>query len=213
MAGDQNDDGARAAGAAERLERLEARIDVVERIARALPRIATAQFLLGLPAFALTLVIAYATYVQAQATREMQYASAHPIIQLDFIVDPAGLAIVRVGNVGVGPAVIRHWRAQIEETPITAASIRAGFPEVGEDFAYAFSSMQNRNLSPGSHVDALTFDIPAGELLSLADRLRAGDPQIRLQACYCSVFDQCWTVVQVVAQDNRAPMRDDACAL
>jgi hypothetical protein len=97
--------------------------------------------------------------------------------------------------------------------PVDEQTLISALPAAVEASDYSFSAMQNRMLAPGALISAASFYLPARRetVGALVSGLRAQSPRIEMEVCYCSVFDQCWTTIQIVGQQNRAPERDDRC--
>ena len=101
-----------------RLERLEAQAAVppatsgasVERALKYLPYMAIAHVLIGAPTLLLSLVLAYATFVQADATQKMQQGGALPFISYGTsnadVQTGAPEITLDLANNGVGPALL-----------------------------------------------------------------------------------------------------------
>jgi len=109
---------------------------------------------------------------------------------------------VGVSNGGVGPAKLKSLELFYDGAPLssgrdllrrccglgaTAQAIRQQLPK-----AFSWSLVDDSVLRPGEEVAVVEVHrLP--EAPEIPDRLAASMLKIRFRACYCSVFDECWT--------------------
>jgi len=140
---------------------------------------------------------------QASVMRAQQAAVVWPVLQVDpFARDEDGTFSVgvTVTNAGVGPAVVRFANVRID------GADQGDWPElrqiIPEDFPGSTwtSNLQGRVIPPGGSVEVFRagWDItgPSAETRSTRARAiwRGFFDQVALEACYCSVFEDCWRV-------------------
>lgn len=173
----------------------------MDRILRYLPLLTVGQLVIGAPAFIISVVVAYATSVQADATRKMTEASVWPRLQIVRSFNSGGarrpdgsvdfdeakfITSIIVHNAGIGPAVVKHVRVSVD-----GVAYRDWFGLAEQVFDIRVIS--NANLAaqvvPASEtVQWLTLDGKGA--LALRDAYDEG--RLQAQVCYCSVFDSCW---------------------
>lgn len=190
----------------------EARMD---RVLRYLPLLTVGQLVIGAPAFIISVVVAYATSVQADATRKMTEASVWPRLQIGRSFDsgvaqrrPDGgfdydeakfVTSIIVHNAGIGPAVVKHVRVSVD-----GVAYRDWFGLVEQAFGIngiSNGSLAARVVSAGETVQWLTLDGKAA--LALRDAYDEG--RLQAQVCYCSVFDSCWLLRSEQAEVEPVP--------
>lgn len=173
----------------------------MDRILRYLPLLTVGQLVIGAPAFIISVVVAYATSVQADATRKMTEASVWPRLQIgrsfnsgavrqpdgSFNYDEAkATTSIFVHNAGIGPAVVKHVLVSFD-----GVVYRDWFELVEQAFGVrgiSNGSLAARVVPAGETVQWLTLDGKA----ALALRDAYGGDRLHAQVCYCSVFDSCW---------------------
>ena len=92
-------------------------------------------------------------------------------------------------NVGIGPATVADFRVTVdgEAFKTWGDAIRALLGR-NESITYGNSTIMGRTIPPGRSIDMFTIKGTelAGEINANADRLD-------FEACFCSVFNECWT--------------------
>ena len=185
-----------------RLQRLEAQAEqpaVPSRLLRLLPWMAIGHLAVGAPTLIISLIVAYGTYVQAQATQRMQQAAAWPFVAYDTSnYTPAGKHRINLTlqNNGVGPALLGpielRYGGKVMRDPVQLLSACCGYRR-GGDIQLATSSPTNVVLRPGEITAFLELaDVP--DNARLIPKLEKERWRIRMRACYCSIFDECWTI-------------------
>ncbi len=133
---------------------------------------------------------------EANIMRAEQRASVLPLVELSrsfFVAEERPTADWRLElhaeNVGIGPATVRDFRVTVDGQPHrTWGSALGALLKLDADVSYGQSTINGRTL-------------PAGRLVtmfSLRDRELAADVvaefgRLEYEACFCSVFDECWT--------------------
>ncbi len=195
-------------GAADRLFETPA----LRRIARWLPFAMAGHFIVGVPALLISLVVAYGTYVQAGATERMQQAATWPFVAYrtgNYTADGQHLINLSFTNNGVGPALIGpvevSYRGRAMQSPVDLLTKCCGYQK-GQTMQLRTSPIVNVALRPGEEVLFMSLPaVPANN--GIVDRLDSAREEIRVRACYCSIFDNCWTVEGPQAK----PHLVDAC--
>lgn len=202
--GDTPDPGL-APGYDERLARLEEQLAAqsgapgkssVQRALKFLPLLAVSNFLVAVPAFLLSIAVAYFTFVGAEATEKMQIASVWPHISYETSNrSNEGAPIIRLSlaNKGVGPAKVKGMEIRYRDRAYT------GFSELLADccarqprnLALGMASIVGEVLRPGDDLMFAQIErakVPA-DVWAQFDRERLN---LKVRVCYCSVFDDCW---------------------
>lgn len=181
----------------------------IERAIRYLPLIAISNFLIAVPAFALSIAVAYFTFIQADATTKMQIASVWPYVAFETSNrndqdDP--FILLSLTNKGVGPAHIRGLEVRYRDKPYTQFRevLGACCSDSPETLSVGIGSMLGEVLRPGENVMFAQLDpqkVPA-ETWSRFDEERL---KLKVRICYCSVFEDCW--VADSSSDRATPVK------
>ncbi|WP_353217088.1 hypothetical protein [Sandarakinorhabdus sp.] len=171
----------------------------LRRIARWLPFAMMGHFIVGVPALLISLVVAYGTFVQAGATQRMQQAAAWPFVAYqtgNYTADGQRLVNLSLTNNGLGPAIIGavevSFRGRALRSPVDLLTACCGYRE-GQAMQLRTSAIVNVALRPGEEL--MFMSLPAVTAnAGMVDRLDAVREQIKVRACYCSIFDDCWTI-------------------
>lgn len=170
----------------------------MDRIARYAPWYALSHLFVTAPAFLISVGVAYFTYVQARATERMQMASVWPRVAYgssNVSADGKRRITLSLFNQGVGPARVRAvevrygGRAYPGLRQIVSACCTNGPTKVG----LGLSTVRGEVIRPG---EELLFGLlePGMTPASVYDRFNAERMKLQVRVCYCSVFDDCWTV-------------------
>lgn len=194
--------------AATRIEDLAA----FRRISKWLPFAMMGHFIVGVPALLISLVVAYGTYVQAGATQRMQEAAAWPFVAYrtgNYTPDGERLINLSITNNGLGPALIGpvevSYRGRVMRSPVDLLASCCGYQE-NQAMQLRTAPIVNVALRPGEEI--LFMSLPAvaanAGMVDVLDRVRE---DIKVRVCYCSIFEDCWTVEGQQAQ----PVAVKAC--
>ena len=171
-----------------------------KRLLRWLPLAFAGHLVVGVPALLISLVVAWGTFVQARATQRMQQAAAWPFVSYDtsnYANDGRTHRInFTLTNNGVGPALLGpvelRYRGKVIRTPFEFLSACCGY-QGGESMKLATSPATGVVLRPGEQ--AVFFDMADvrhnRRMLTQLERERWN---LKIRACYCSIFDECWTI-------------------
>jgi hypothetical protein len=184
---------------------------IPERWLKYLPIMIVGHMLVTVPTFVISLALAYATFVQADATRKIQLSETWPYVaygtgnQSD-----AGEAEIafRLTNDGVGPAKVE------------AVELRYGGKPMSDPRHFLQTCCGYDPASPVSFVSGpVTGVLRPGESAefirlpkrpdnaALWDRLETERWKVTVRSCYCSVFDDCW----VMESGSLDPRQVEAC--
>jgi hypothetical protein len=184
----------------------------VRRILRWLPFAVAGHLLVGVPTLLISLVVAYGTYVQAGATQRMQQAAAWPFLAYGTSNYSAGgehRINLTLQNNGVGPALLGpielRYNGRVMRSSRELLAACCGYRD-GGDLYLSTSPPTNVVLRPGEKVAFLQLDDVADNA-RLIPRLDKERWRIQMRSCYCSIFDECWTI----AGPQAKPQPVDQC--
>lgn len=181
---------------------------LTQRMLRWLPLALAGHLLVGVPALVISLVVAYGTFVQAQATQRMLQASTWPFLAYDTSnYDPSGKRRIRLilTNNGVGPALLGpielRYQGRVMHTPQEFLSACCGYKS-GESIQLSTAPATNVALRPGDQITF--FDMPENTLNArMMARLESERWKLQVRSCYCSIFEDCWTIEGIQARPRK----------
>ncbi len=184
------------------------------RIAKWLPFAMMGHFIVGVPALLISLVVAYGTFVQADATQRIQEAAAWPFVAYrtgNYTPDGQRLINLSFTNNGLGPALIGpveiRYRGRAMRSPVDLLASCCGYQE-NQAMQLRTAPIVNVALRPGEEILFMSLpDVTANA--DMVDRLDAVREKIEVRVCYCSIFKDCWTVDGQQAQ----PVPVKACPM
>ena len=154
-----------------------------------------AEMLVGVSAVFIGVCALAVSLYETKLMREEQRASVLPIIELgrshytrEDSPDKWRLSL-HAENVGIGPAVIEDFHVTVDGKP--QLTWRAAIGELlGKDVpvSYGQSTINGRTI-PSDRMITM-FDLSNSEIA--ADIVREFE-RLNFEACYCSVFGECWT--------------------
>ena len=109
-----------------------------------------------------------------------------------------------VSNRGTGPALVEQVRMAVRQQPQQDWQGILDAHGVGEQRRYAQSQIDARTFSAGQELQVFHTEDQA----LIKQLLDPGAPPMEVEICYCSIYQQCWTV----DQGNR-PMEVERCAI
>ena len=156
-----------------------------------------AEMLVGVSAVVIGVCALGVSLYEASLMREQQRAAVLPILELgrSFYLTPEdeGTEEWRLSfsaeNVGIGPARIVDFVVTVDGEPqATWGEAMRTLLDRKADVRYGQSTISGRTIPPNRSIT----------MFELADRSLARDIMERFEhldfsACYCSVFDECWT--------------------
>jgi len=165
---------------------------------------------------ACALVIAF---YEVRIMRADQRSSVLPLLELSSSThrksrDDSGTLIGEVDlefnaeNVGIGPARVVDFRVTVDGRPVqTWEDAMRALLDSNESTGHGFSKIKQQPLSgstlpAGRHIELIRIrgNDSVGEISANFDRLD-------FEACYCSVFDECWVVTFQKAGTNKEVAR------
>ncbi len=182
-----------------------------ERLVKFLPLITIGHLAIGLPTLFVSLALAYATYVQAEATHKMQQSSVWPYVSYGTsnIADGKPDITMTLANDGMGPARLMTFEARYGGKPMASGRelLRACCgADRGSRTSYQTSQANNVVLRPGDSLNVLLLpkDSSSAEVYTRFERERW---KVEVRSCFCSIFDECWEA------NNRArqPVKVEQC--
>jgi len=171
------------------------------KLLKLLPWLMASHFLIGAPAMLISVGVAYFTFVQAEATKKMQQADAWPF--LSYGTSNSGISekgermiSLNLSNNGVGPALLGpieiRYQGQPVRDPRDLLTKCCGFqPNGGLNLSTSPSS--GIVARPGESVKFMQVaETPTSK--ALWDRFETERWKLQVRSCYCSIFDECWTI-------------------
>jgi hypothetical protein len=155
------------------------------------------EMLVGMSAVVIGVCALAVSLYETSLMREEQRAAVIPLVELGrshWIDDneenrDRWRLSMHAENVGIGPARIGDFRVTVDGQPYPTwrKAIQA---LLGEDVAvaYGYSTINGRTIPPERLITI--FDLSNTELTG---RIMAEYERLEFEACYCSVFDECWT--------------------
>ncbi len=153
--------------------------------------------IVGVSAVFIGVCALFVSLYEANLMREEQRSAVLPLLELgrshyvsDADEDQAKWRLsLHAENVGIGPARVLDFLVTVDDKP--HPSWQSAMRELlGADFniAYGQSTINGRTLPPDRSITMFNLSDTeyAGAIVAEFDRLD-------FKACYCSVFDECWT--------------------
>lgn len=182
---------------------------VPERLLKYVPIFVISHALVTIPTFVISLALAYATFVQADATRKIQRSETWPFVSYGTSnSNPEGKLEITLNltNNGVGPAKLEQMEFLYKGKPMS--NPREFMNQCcGWDSKFVFMSEPVTGvLRPGQQTNFIRL-ARTDENAAIWDRLDKERWNIVVRSCYCSIFDDCWVT------DNRqkSPQSVEAC--
>jgi hypothetical protein len=162
--------------------------------------------IIAVTAIVLSLISLAVAIGNARTQEKMVAATSWPLLQYstsNIGDDGAPVIVMEIINEGSGPALLKHMSVTYKRKPIATsrALLQAccgltveGWKkarEIDPAIALVTSSVQERVIRPGERIRFLRMerrDAVAGLWTGLEQARR----EIELDACYCSLFEECW---------------------
>lgn len=169
------------------------------KLLKYLPVYVVSHALVTIPTFIISIVLAYATFVQADATRKIQASETWPFVSYSTNNStPEGKLEITLSltNNGVGPARLEAMEFLYNGKPMS--NPREFLNRCcGWDSKFVFMSEPVTGvLRPGQQTNFIRLT-KTDENAKIWDRLNAERWHVVVRSCYCSIFDDCWVA------DNR----------
>lgn len=171
---------------------------LLERLLKYLPTLMVGNLLVSVPTFVISLVLAYATYVQADATRKMQQSGAWPYVSYgtsDINDEGEDEVSFVLGNDGVGPARLKQLEFRYDGKPMESPRhfLQTCCGDSRERPTPFMSSKFEVVLRPGEATQFIRLT-KSPENLAVWNSLEVERWKVAVRACYCSIFDDCWVL-------------------
>ena len=172
---------------------------LVRRLLKLMPWLMVSHILIGAPALLISLVVAYGTFVQAEATQKMQQAAAWPFVSYGTSnVDGKGARVISLSlaNNGVGPALLGpleiRYRGKPVRDPTDLLRQCCGLTEKS-GISLATSPATDIVVPANDSTNFLRLaETPAHK--ELWNRFERERWKLEVRSCYCSIFDDCWVI-------------------
>jgi hypothetical protein len=171
---------------------------IPQRLLKYLPWMMAGHWLITIPTFVISIALAYATYVQADATRKIQQSETWPYVSYATSnASPEG--DVRIAftltNGGVGPAKLKAMEFRYDGKPMANPrqflELCCGYAS-GRSMRFTTGGVGGV-LRPGDSIDFIRLTkLP--ETAAMWDRLQDERWKVKVKTCYCSIFDDCWVM-------------------
>jgi len=173
------------------------------RFLKYLPALMIGHMLVTVPTFVISLALAYATFVQADATRKIQQSESWPYISYGTSnISDEGVEEISfmLGNDGVGPARMKQlefiYNGRPMKNPRKFLQLCCG-DSPQQPTAFMSSNFESV-LRPGETTRFIRL-VKQSENTAVWDRLNAERWKVAIRACYCSIFDECWVLDSRIA--------------
>lgn len=159
-------------------------------------RIFSPEMIMAVSALLVSLVTAAATIHSAYTSRAYARASLWPSLGGGVSFNDTGFRFLLM-NRGTGPAIIKSMRVQYDGKSVQnwQQFIERFNPKFNGNWGSSFAS--NVTLPANQMLDALTIKDKA-----LARQMYDASDKLKVEICYCSVYDECWTTSDVLEQNQ-----------
>lgn len=156
-----------------------------------------AEMLVGVSAVIIGLCALGVSLYETSLMREEQRAAVMPLLELsrsynlqtDKSSGEASRLWLQAENVGIGPARVEDFRVTVDGAPHLTWD--AAFRElIGHEapISYGQSTINGRTIPPDRSVTMMKLNDA-----DLAESILAEFDRLDFEACFCSIFDECWT--------------------
>ncbi len=168
------------------------------RLLKYLPLMMAGHLLITIPTFVISIALAYATFVQAEATRKIQQSETWPYISYGTsnVTDDGVPEITFVlGNDGVGPARIKQLEFVYDGKPMQSprSFLQLCCGDSKDDPTDFMSSEFEVVLRPGETSRFIRL-VRRPDNEAVWNRLETERWKVAIRTCYCSIFDDCWVL-------------------
>jgi hypothetical protein len=182
---------------------------LAERLIKYLPLFMISHAFVTIPTFVISLTLAYATYVQADATRKIQRSETWPYVSYgtsDSTPDGKFEITLNLTNNGVGPARLEAMQFLYDGKPMSNPRDFLRQCCAGDAKFSFMSEPVTGVLRPGQQSNFIRL-AKTDENAAIWQKLDTERWKVVVRSCYCSIFDDCWIA------DNRRqrPQPVEAC--
>ncbi len=155
------------------------------------------EMLVGISAVFIGICALFVSLYETSLMRKEQRASVVPLLELSrsYFVESNGSEerrerlYLQVENVGIGPARIMDFRVTVDGSPKPGwNAAMQSLLDRDEAINYSQSTVNGRTVPPDRSIRM--FDLIDTEL---TPQIIAEFDRLDFEACFCSVFDECWT--------------------
>jgi hypothetical protein len=182
-----------------------------QRLMKYLPLMMAGHLFITIPAFVISLALAYATFVQADATRKIQRSETWPYVSYgtsNIAPDGATEILFSLSNDGVGPARLKAIEFIYDGRPMANPRnfLQQCCGDRRESPTSFMSAPINGVIRPGQSINFIRLPKRPDNAI-IWDRLEVERWKITVRACYCSIFDDCW----ILDSRKQDPQPVEAC--
>ncbi len=182
---------------------------LAERMIKYLPVFVISHTLVTIPTFIISIALAYATFVQADATRKIQMSETWPYISYgtsNALPDGTKEISLVLQNNGVGPAQLEAMEFLYKGKPMPNPREFLRQCCAGEQKFSFMSAPVTGVLRPGEKTEFIRLARTEANA-AIWDKLETERWSVVVRSCYCSIFEDCWIA------DNRLrrPQPVDEC--
>jgi hypothetical protein len=132
---------------------------------------------------------------QARIMSKQTHAASWPYLEIIFSNTPAQF-VIRVKNKGAGPAIVKKAVVRLDQVmyPDNQKNIDSvAFLLTGSrTLLSGYTNVNSRVISPEEEIDFIEVNDSTSVSLFLQSLRKH---EVKLEICYCSVFDECWKAV------------------
>ena len=170
------------------------RSDIPTRMLKYLPMMMIGHLLITIPTFVISIALAYATFVQADATRKIQRSETWPFVSYGTgNADTEGKPEITLSltNNGVGPAKPEAMEFLYKGKPMPTPREFLRQCCAGRSKLSFMSEPVTGVLRPGQQRNFIRLP-QTEENLAIWNKLDVERWKVVVRSCYCSIFDDCW---------------------
>ncbi len=141
---------------------------------------------------------------QAKLMREQQRMSVWPfltVINDNSELQGKGVSRLIISNDGVGPALVQHVGLWLDDRPMRSWDELFNTLDPARQADLPYTTLRSRVLPAGRTIEAVIIDRTAD-----ITNLQANFARIRLDLCYCSVYEECY-LLRSAATDVTMPVQ------
>lgn len=156
-----------------------------------------AEMLVGVSAVVIGVCALAVSLYETSLMREEQRAAVMPLLELsrsynlqsDEAPENKSRLWLQAQNVGIGPARVVDFRVTVDGVPYPTwdAALRE-LIEHDSPISYGQSTINGRTIPPDRLVTMMELND-----IELAENILAEFDRLDFEACFCSIFDECWT--------------------
>lgn len=171
---------------------------LAQRWLKYLPAVMIGHMLVTVPTFVISLALAYATFVQADATRKIQRSETWPYVSYgtsNISPERETLISFNLSNDGVGPARLKALEFIYDGQPMVSprSFLQRCCGDDPKNPTPFMSAPVNGVIRPGEAVHFIALPKRPDNVV-VYNKLEVERWKVAVRACYCSVFDDCWVM-------------------